>query len=62
MMIIIIIIKNNISLHKVYTLRVNYQYLLILNHFSKPQKSLPMIKPTLGVVVADTASEATASE
>ena len=51
-----------LSLHKVYTLRVNYQYLLILNHFSKPQKSLPMIKPTLGVVVTDTASEATASE
>ena len=36
-----------LSLHKVYTTHVNYQYLLILNHFSKPKKSLPMIKLTL---------------
>ena len=36
-----------LSLHKVYTTHVNYQYLLILNHFSKPKKSLPMTKLTL---------------
>ena len=40
-----------LSLHKVYTTYVNYEYLLILNHFSKPKKYLPMTELTLGAEI-----------